>query len=92
MKPNFEIGSCLPPLILLLPAPAGPQLIEEARRVRHEAQERAVRDAVASLAREGVYPSAKRVFDRAGLGLGLGTPRLNAVWRDAQKRVGVVLL
>ena len=65
---------------------------EEARRARHDAQERAVRAAVASLAREGVYPSAKRVFDRAGLGLGLGSPRLKAVWRDAQRRAGIVLV
>ena len=64
---------------------------EEARRARYEAQERAVRDAVASLVREGVYPSVKRVFDRAGLGTGLDNPRLKAVWRDAQRRVGIVL-
>ena len=64
---------------------------EEARRARYEAQERAVRDAVASLVREGVYPSVKRVFDRAELGMGLDNPRLKAVWRDAQRRVGIVL-
>ena len=65
---------------------------EEARRARFEAQERAVRDAVASLVREGVYPSAKLVFARAALGMGLDNPRLKAVWRDAQRRAGIVLL
>ena len=64
---------------------------EEARRARHEAPERAVRDAVASLVREGLYPSAKRVFDRAGLGPGLSNPRLKAVWRHAQRSAGLVL-
>ena len=64
---------------------------EEARRARYEAQESAVRDAVASLVREGVYPSVKRVFERAELGMGLDNPRLKAVWRDAQRRVGIVL-
>lgn len=64
---------------------------EEARRARYEAQERAVRDAVASLVREGVYPSVKRVFDRAGLGMSLDNPRLKAVWRDAQQSAGLVL-
>ena len=47
---------------------------EEARWARCEAQERAVRDAVASLVREGVYPSAKWAFARAGHGLGLDNP------------------
>ena len=62
---------------------------ERLRRERFDAQEDALRGAVASLSAEGEYPSAKRSFSRAGLNVTLGNDRLRNAWRDAQEREGI---
>ena len=57
-------------------------------KIRFAKQEQQLREAVAELASQEIYPSAKRAFAHAGLKRQLSNERLRAVWRDAQRRAG----